>query len=179
VAAVAPCPARPVLRVAMSALILAGAAVFLFARLGHDALWDDEAITSLHARGAWRMGDTTAVIGDNIVGYRNGATPVGRRERYTSPVGFHLPESHRWARSSTWRGRRAAQGWAALSMASRRAWDSPSGCHAGGLELSVMRMMGVGPGVSSGNENEPRAHHPGFAGVVQRRQVGDLSPQST
>ncbi len=75
---------------AIALAVLVGAAILIFARLGHYALWDDEAINALHALGVWRTGDTTAVIGDNIVGYLNGATLVGLRERYTPPLGFYL-----------------------------------------------------------------------------------------
>ncbi len=70
--------------------VLIASAALLFTRLGHYALWDDEAINALHAIGVWRTGDTTAVIGDNIVGYRGGAPLVGLRERYTPPLGFYL-----------------------------------------------------------------------------------------
>ncbi len=66
------------------------AAVLLFARLGHYSLWDDEATTALTALGVWRTGDTTAVIGDNVVGYRNGSLLVGLRDRHTPPLGFYL-----------------------------------------------------------------------------------------
>ncbi len=70
--------------------VLVGAAILLFARLGHYALWDDEALTALPALGVWRTGDTTAVIGDNILGYQNGSLLVGLRERHTPPLGFYL-----------------------------------------------------------------------------------------
>src|SRR5207237_5970385 len=58
--------------------------------LGGCALWEDEAVTALHALGVWRTGDTTAVIGHNVVGYRAGSTLVGLRERYTSPLAFYM-----------------------------------------------------------------------------------------
>src|SRR3954451_15077975 len=68
----------------IAAVTLVGAAALLFSRLGGYALWEDEAVTALHALGVWRTGDTTAVIGHNVVGYRAGSTLVGLRERYTS-----------------------------------------------------------------------------------------------
>ena len=70
--------------------VLLVAAIFLFARLGHYSLWDDEAITALIGLGVWRTGDTTAVAGDNIVGYRNGSLLSGLHDRHTPPLGFYL-----------------------------------------------------------------------------------------
>ena len=70
-----------------------GTAALLFARLGHYALWDDEAITALTARGVWRTGDTSAVIDDhNVLVYRNGLL-LGTRslaDRFTPPLQFYL-----------------------------------------------------------------------------------------
>jgi hypothetical protein len=74
--------------VILSALVISS--LFLFARLGHYALWDDEAITGLHALGVWRTGDMTAVIGRNVVGYHGGATLTGLQERYIPPLSFYL-----------------------------------------------------------------------------------------
>lgn len=53
-------------------LTLLLSSVLLFSRLGHYALWDDEAMDALSARGVLQTGDTTAIIGNNIVAYRNG-----------------------------------------------------------------------------------------------------------
>ena len=75
---------------AIALAVLVGAAVFLFARLGHYALWDDEAQTALPALGVWRTGDTTAVIGDNIVAYRNGCHLIGLSVRRSPPLRFYL-----------------------------------------------------------------------------------------
>ena len=66
------------------------AAILLFARLGYYALWDDEAVTALIGLGIWRTGDTTAVVGDNVLGYDNGSLLVGLRERHRPPLGFYL-----------------------------------------------------------------------------------------
>lgn len=60
--------------------------MLLFARLGHYALWDDEAVTALAAQGVWRTGDTTAVIGHNVVGYANGRLLRGLADRSTPPL---------------------------------------------------------------------------------------------
>jgi hypothetical protein len=87
----APAPSGPdPTRALIAAAVLAASAVLLFARLGHYALWDDEALTALHALGVWRTGDTTAVIGHNIVGYRSGALLEGLRERFTPPLPSYL-----------------------------------------------------------------------------------------
>jgi hypothetical protein len=40
---------------AMLAIAL-GSAVLIFARLGHYALWDDEALTAMTAKNVWRTG---------------------------------------------------------------------------------------------------------------------------
>jgi hypothetical protein len=77
-------------KAAIAATILLGSATLLFARLGHYALWDDEAITALHAEGVWRTGDTSAVVGHNIVGYRQGTPLRGLRERYMPPLPSYL-----------------------------------------------------------------------------------------
>ena len=46
----------------------------------------DEALTALPALGVWRTGDTTAVVGDNIVGYLNGSLLVGpARATHSAP----------------------------------------------------------------------------------------------
>jgi hypothetical protein len=46
-------------------------AALVFTRLGHYALWDDEAETALFGRAVWATGDTSAVQGDNYVLYRD------------------------------------------------------------------------------------------------------------
>ena len=46
--------------------MIAGSTVLLFARLGHYALWTDEASTAITAAGVWRTGDTTAWLDDPI-----------------------------------------------------------------------------------------------------------------
>ena len=66
------------------------ATVMLFTRLGHYALWDDEAITALHAIGVWNTGDTSAIIGHNIVAYRGGALIRDMRERHTPPFASYI-----------------------------------------------------------------------------------------
>src|SRR5205807_2588413 len=64
---VEPHPASRKIRIGVTALMLASSSMLLFARLGHYALWDDEAYTALAAQGVWQTGDTTAVLGHNVV----------------------------------------------------------------------------------------------------------------
>lgn len=64
--------------------------MLLFARLGHYALWDDEAGLALSAIGVWRTGDTTAVIGHNIFAYRYGYELRNLHLRYVPPLPSYL-----------------------------------------------------------------------------------------
>jgi 4-amino-4-deoxy-L-arabinose transferase-like glycosyltransferase len=73
-----------------AAVILSVSCIFLFARLGHYALWDDEANTALIAKGVWKTGDTTVIIDHNVVLYRNGWTLKNLHERATPPLSFYL-----------------------------------------------------------------------------------------
>jgi hypothetical protein len=73
-----------------SALLLVVSVVLLFARLGHYALWDDEALVALAAKGILRTGDTTAVLDDNIVAYSDGKLLTELRDRYHSPLPSYL-----------------------------------------------------------------------------------------
>ena len=63
-------------------------AVLLFARLGHYALWDDEANTALFGEGVWRTGDTNAVIGHNVIAYRSGLELQGLKNRLIAPLPY-------------------------------------------------------------------------------------------
>lgn len=47
-------------------------AVIMFTKIFHYPLWDDEAIDALVGKGIFQTGDTSGVIGHNILGYRNG-----------------------------------------------------------------------------------------------------------
>ena len=64
--------------------------VFLFAKLGHYALWDDESFTGLAAEGVLSTGDTSAVLGHNIVALRDGVTLRNLKERSTPPLPAYL-----------------------------------------------------------------------------------------
>jgi hypothetical protein len=67
-------------------MLLVGASVLLFARLGYYTLWDDEAQTALNAEGVLQTGDTSAVIGHNVNAYRGGQLLRGLRNRFPSPL---------------------------------------------------------------------------------------------
>lgn len=73
-----------------AAVLLALSAALLFVRLGHYALWDDEAGTALTARGILAAGDTSAVLGPNVFAYNGGAELEGLRLRYMPPLQSYL-----------------------------------------------------------------------------------------
>jgi hypothetical protein len=77
-------------RAMLTLIFLSIAAVLLFVRLGHYALWDDEACTALFAESIWQTGDESAVLGDNIIAYRNGAELSNLKARNVPPVSFYL-----------------------------------------------------------------------------------------
>jgi hypothetical protein len=80
----------PIARIGIGLAILAAAAILIFARLGHYALWLDEATTALAAIGVWRTGDTIAVIDHNIVAYHSGEELRNLRFRYIPPLPSYL-----------------------------------------------------------------------------------------
>lgn len=80
----------PVAHICIGLAILGAAAVLLFVRLGHYALWDDEATTALSAIGVWRTGDTVALVDHNIVAYRGGAELRNFHFRYIPPLPSYL-----------------------------------------------------------------------------------------
>jgi len=63
---------------------------FLFYGLNHYALWDDEALTALAARGIIKTGDTTAFLDHNIVAYRNGSLLYQGHDRSTPPLSAYM-----------------------------------------------------------------------------------------
>jgi hypothetical protein len=83
-------PAAPRTKILIASITVLLAIVFLFGRLGHYSLWDDEANTALIGEGIWQTGDTSAVVGHNIYGYRNGAVLSNLKERYDPPLQFFL-----------------------------------------------------------------------------------------
>lgn len=78
------------LKVLISVAVLAGASFFLFTRLGHAALWDDEANTALFALSVWRTGDTSALLDGNLVAHYSGAELVDLRNRYIPPLANYV-----------------------------------------------------------------------------------------
>lgn len=66
--------------------VFLASAVLLFTRIGHYALWDDEANTALTAKGVLQTGDTSAVLGENVVAYRSGWTLRDLKERAQPPL---------------------------------------------------------------------------------------------
>jgi len=71
-------------------LLIVISALYLFARLGHYALWDDETYTSLGAEGILRTGDTSAMLDHNIVAFRGGIMLRNLRDRFTPPLPSYL-----------------------------------------------------------------------------------------
>ena len=86
--------------ISVATLLLA--ALALFTRLGHYALWDDEAYTALIGEGVWQTGDTSAVLGKNIVAYRGGSQLSNLKVRYMSPLQYYVaaPFVGIWPRSA-------------------------------------------------------------------------------
>jgi hypothetical protein len=73
------------------AIIFVMSALLLFARVGHYAIWDDEAMISLVAKGILRTGDTSVLPDDhNIVAYRNGLLVRDLHDRSTPPLAAYL-----------------------------------------------------------------------------------------
>jgi 4-amino-4-deoxy-L-arabinose transferase-like glycosyltransferase len=78
-------------RYVLIGLTLIAAGVLLFARLGHNALWDDEAGTALTAKGVLRTGDTSVLLDDgNINAYRNGLDVRSFCDRSMPPLDAYL-----------------------------------------------------------------------------------------
>ncbi len=78
------------IRWTVAGTVLLVGSILLFARLGHYALWDDEAITAVTAKGVWQTGDTSARIGNNVLAYRNGLLLRNMKDRATPPLQFYL-----------------------------------------------------------------------------------------
>jgi hypothetical protein len=74
----------------VTALAILVCTVLLFTHLGHYALWDDEANTALIGEGVWRTGDTSAVVGQNLVAYQGGAELTHLKERYLPPLQYYV-----------------------------------------------------------------------------------------
>ena len=78
-------------KILLSVILIGLMSVFIFSRLGHYALWDDEATTALFAQSVWETGDTYALVDDNLVAYNSGAElNTQLKNRYISPFAFYL-----------------------------------------------------------------------------------------
>lgn len=69
---------------------LTAAAWLLFWSLGDYALWDDEAGTALHATAVSQTGDTGAMVGENLVAFRNGVALRNLKDRTVSPLQYYV-----------------------------------------------------------------------------------------
>ena len=74
----------------IGAVMMFGSAALIFPRLGHYALWDDEANTALFAQAVWRTGDTTAVLDHNIIAYAGGIELKGLKNRTHPPLDTYV-----------------------------------------------------------------------------------------
>jgi hypothetical protein len=79
---------KPGWRCAAAIGLVLVAGVLLFARLGHYPLWDDEATTAMFGRNVLRTGDTSAVVGHNIIAFRGGRELVNLKLRYLPPLQY-------------------------------------------------------------------------------------------
>ena len=74
-----------------AALVFLAAAILLFARLGHYAVWDDEAMVTLVAKGILRTGDTSVLPDDhNLVAYGGGILVRDLHDRSTPPLASYV-----------------------------------------------------------------------------------------
>jgi hypothetical protein len=74
----------------IAGIVLAGSLFLLFASLGHHALWDDEATTAMVAKRVWQTGDTSAVVGRNLIAFRGGAELHNLKIRYLPPLQYYV-----------------------------------------------------------------------------------------
>jgi len=81
-------PAEKSLRLVLSGISLVVAGLLLFVHLGAYGLWGDEADTVLFAQGVWDTGDTSAIVGNNLYAYRNGALLTDLKNRQTPPLAY-------------------------------------------------------------------------------------------
>jgi hypothetical protein len=77
-------------RLLVASTVLVGSLFLLFASLGHHALWDDEATTAMVAKRVWETGDTSAVVGHNIIAFRGGAELEDLKIRYVPPLQYYV-----------------------------------------------------------------------------------------
>ena len=80
---------RPLAIWALAGLLFGGI-LLLFTNLGSYALWDDEAGTALHASAVSKTGDTGAMVGENLVAFRNGVALQNLKDRTVSPLQYYV-----------------------------------------------------------------------------------------
>lgn len=83
------------IKILLSVALILISTFFLFSRLGHYALWDDEAICALYGKSLWENGDTYAVLDNNIVAFSWGRELKNLCMRYIPPLQFYI--SAPWA----------------------------------------------------------------------------------
>ncbi|MDD5350701.1 MAG: glycosyltransferase family 39 protein [Chthoniobacteraceae bacterium] len=79
-------PARPWAFWSLFGVLLGISALLLFTQLGHYALWDDETYSAFGAEGILATGDTSAVVGHNVVAFHNGLMLKNLCDRLTPPL---------------------------------------------------------------------------------------------
>jgi Dolichyl-phosphate-mannose-protein mannosyltransferase len=99
-------PSSPV-RLATLAGIVIVAAALLFARLGHYAFWDDEAVVALDAKGVLRTGNASVLLDHgNVIGYRRGTAISNFVDQVDPPLETYLVAgSFALFDLGTWQGR--------------------------------------------------------------------------
>lgn len=83
-------PAGKLLQLLCGTLVVACSGYFLFASLGHYALWDDESMVGLVAQSVQQTGDTSVYLDHNLVAYRSGLLVRDGRDRSTPPLATYL-----------------------------------------------------------------------------------------
>jgi len=78
------------IKIVIIIVVIIVSSFFLFYRLGHYALWDDEADTALFAQSVWRTGDTYGMLDHNLIAHTNGQELKNLYNRYIPPLGFYL-----------------------------------------------------------------------------------------
>jgi len=78
------------IKIVIIVVVIIVSSFFIFFRLGHYALWDDEADTALFAQSVWRTGDTYGMLDHNLIAHTNGQELKNLYNRYIPPLGFYL-----------------------------------------------------------------------------------------
>ena len=74
----------------LAALFVLLGGFLLFSSLGTYALWDDEAGTAMHGISVSQTGDTGALVGNNLVAFRNGVALKNLKDRTVSPLQYYV-----------------------------------------------------------------------------------------